>query len=129
MVIVKQNTNFQFIVSLLNIFVKNIAGKGQFLHMNNLNLYFIFICSRPCSKTFNWAENIFPMSHLLKQSHKHSSNTAWTTTVTICYDLTFKFEIADMMTKIRSKCITGKGSILLHMSQNCVKWMYSSCCE
>lgn len=67
--------------------------------MNKLNLCFRFICFSPCSKTFNWAENIFPMSHLLKQSHKCSSNTVWTTTVTICYDLTFKFEIADMMTK------------------------------
>lgn len=82
--------------------------------MNNLNLSFRFICFNPCSKTFNWAENIFSMSHLLKQSHKCTSNTAWTTTVTICHDLTFKFEIADMMTKkTNNECkhITGKGTI------------------
>lgn len=82
--------------------------------MNNLNLYFRFICFSPCSKTFNWAENIFPTSHLLKQSHKSSSNTAWITTVTIFHDLTFKFKIADMMAKMtnnKSKCFTEKGSI------------------
>lgn len=110
-----KHKNFQFVVNLVNIFVKNISGKGQFLHMNNLNLYFRFICFSPCSKTFNWAENIFPMSHLLKQSHKCGPNTAWTTTVTICHDLTFKFETADMMTKMtnnESKYITVKVSIL-----------------
>lgn len=97
----------------MNIFIKNVSRKGQFLHMNNLNLYFRFICFNPCSKTLNWAENIFSMSHLLKQSHKCTSNTAWTTTVTICYDLTFKFEIVDMTTKKtnnESKHITGNGT-------------------
>lgn len=102
--------------NLVNIFIKTISGKGQFLHMNNLNLYFRFICFNPCSKTFNWAENIFSMSHLLKQSPKCTSNTAWTTTVTIFRDLTFRFQIADMMTKKtnnESKHITVKGTIFL----------------
>lgn len=63
------------------------------------------------------------MSHLLKQSHKCTSNTEWTTTVTICHDLTFKFEIGDMMTKKtnnESKHITGKGTFFFGNCQRIV---------